>query len=111
MRSVFCCLLSLTVSVFAVACGSESESSENRNIKIEQRDSAAYRIGYEHARQLLERCYTTDEIRVELLDIRARETLIRTRLRPSAADAYIQGVRHAICNSGDTLAVVLFGGR
>ena len=62
-----------------------------------------------HAQRMLEQCTTTDMIRCELLDIRAREALIRSRMYPEAAQAYIQGFRHYIQESGDTLANTLFG--
>lgn len=93
------------------ACGSSSDKTDTttEDIEIEKRDSAIYRLGRAHAQRMLEQCTTTDMIRSELLDIRAREALIRSRMYPEAAQAYIQGFRHYIQESGDTLANTLFG--
>ncbi len=93
------------------ACGSSSDKTDTttEDIEIEKRDSAIYRLGRAHAQRMLEQCTTTDMIRCELLDIRAREALIRSRMYPEAAQAYIQGFRHYIQESGDTLANTLFG--
>lgn len=92
------------------ACGSSSDTTDatTEDIRIEKRDSAIYQLGRAHARRMLEQCTTTDMIRNELLDIRAREALIRSRMYPAAAQAYIQGFRHHIQESGDTLASTLF---
>ena len=89
------------------ACGSSSDKTDTTT--EEKRDSAIYRLGRAHAQRMLEQCTTTDMIRCELLDIRAREALIRSRMYPEAAQAYIQGFRHYIQESGDTLANTLFG--
>ena len=93
------------------ACGSSSDKTDTttEDIEIEKRDSAIYRLGRAHAQRMLEQYTTTDMIRCELLDIRAREALIRSRMYPEAAQAYIQGFRHYIQESGDTLANTLFG--
>jgi hypothetical protein len=90
------------------SCGS-SDNTNDADIKISSQDSAVYRLGRDHARRMLEQCATTDELRQELLDIRARETVIRSRMCPLSGDAYIQGVRHYIKEHGDTLADTLFG--
>ena len=87
------------------ACGSSSDKTDTttEDIEIEKRDSAIYRLGRAHAQRMLEQCATTDMIRSELLDIRAREALIRSRMYPEAAQAYIQGFRHYIQESGTRL--------
>lgn len=42
-----------------------------------------------------------------LLEVRARETDFRTRLRPSAADAYIKGFETTLTDSAPTLAAMI----
>lgn len=103
--------IAITGTLVTAACGSSSDTADTstEDIKVEKRDSAIYQLGRVHARRMLERCTTTDMIRNELLDIRAREALIRKRMYPKAAQAYIQGFRHHIQESGDTLAETLFG--
>ncbi|MDE7025434.1 MAG: hypothetical protein K2O88_06105 [Paramuribaculum sp.] len=95
-----------------VACGSGTQKNKDaamEDVVVEKRDSAVYMLGRSHARRMLEQCTTTDMLRNELLDIRARESLIRSRMYPEAGQAYIQGFRHYLQESGDTLAVTLFG--
>jgi len=104
-------ILTILGVLATTACGSSNDTTDTttEDIKIEKRDSAIYRLGRAHAQRMLEQCTTTDMIRNELLDIRAREALIRSRMYPEAAQAYIQGFRHYIQESGDTLANTLFG--
>ncbi len=99
------------VALAGASCGggAENVNADTQDIEVSQRDSAIYKLGRVHARRMLERCTTTDLLRNELLDVRARESLIKVRMHPEAAQAYIQGFRHAVCESGDTLAQELFG--
>lgn len=68
----------------------------------------AYDLGFRAASRMLSRCRTDNEIRNELLDLRAREYAIRTQVGSGAADAYINGIRTCIEQQSDTLAEVLF---
>lgn len=103
--------VAVCVALAGAACGGSAENvnADTQDIEVSQRDSAIYKLGRVHARRMLERCTTTDLLRNELLDVRARESLIKARMYPEAAQAYIQGFRHAVCESGDTLAQELFG--
>jgi len=98
-------LSALTAIIFLASCG-----NSNRTIpdSIAPEDSSAYNIGRNNARILLEKCTTETDIRRELLDMRARETNIRSRVGPKAADAYILGIKSYLIESGDTLASTLF---
>lgn len=109
-RIKFMSLLALS-SLFLFSCGDNSHATnaDIQDIVVEKQDSAIYRLGYRHGRRMLERCTSTDMLRNELLDVRARQSLIKARMRPEAANAYIQGFRHSIQESGDTLAETLFG--
>ncbi len=66
-------------------------------------------LGFRAASRMLSRCRTDNEIRNELLDLRAREYAIRTQVGSGAADAYLKGIRTCIEQQSDTLATVLFG--
>ena len=103
-------IISIFLGLCAGACGSSdaSEDTSSTDIVVEKRDSAVYLLGRAHARRMLEQCRTTDELRTELLDIRARESAIKSKMTPEAAQAYIQGFRHYIQENDDTLALTLF---
>lgn len=68
----------------------------------------AYDLGYRSAQRMLEQCGTASDIRNELLDLRAREYSIRTRLGADAADAYLIGIKAFLTERGDTLCRTLF---
>lgn len=95
----------LLICGLSAACSGKSQSQEGQSPKIiETADSPAYHLGQRHAEMMLNECRTTDEIRNRLLDLRAREHIIRTQIRQSAADAYIEGIESTVRTSGDTLA-------
>lgn len=88
--------------------GSGNQSSDDgTHHDIEPIDSPAYYLGRQHGQKLLYQATTTEELRSGLLDIRAREHIIRTQVSPSSADAYVEGVEQQILESGDTLATAL----
>lgn len=68
----------------------------------------AYDLGFRAASRMLSRCRTDNEIRNELLDLRAREYAIRSQVGSGAADAYIKGIHTCIEQQSDTLAATLF---
>lgn len=70
-------------------------------------DTVAWHLGVEHAAQLVTDCENDDERGLLLLDVRARETNIRSRLGNSAADAYIQGFEHELRQRSDSLARII----
>jgi len=95
----------LLICGLTAACSGSANSHEDQCPRIiEAADSPAYRLGQRHAETMLNECRTTNEIRNRLLDLRAREHIIRTQIRPSAADAYIEGIESTVRTSGDTLA-------
>lgn len=97
----------LLVCGLSAACsGSASQEDQSPRI-IAAADSPAYRLGQRHAETMLNECRTTNEIRNRLLDLRAREHIIRTQIRPSAADAYVEGIESTVRTSGDTLAAAI----
>ncbi len=97
------------LSIFSVtSCGcSSGNTCDSDSIPtrfVEKADSPAYYLGFDEGERLLEECKSRGEIRDRLLDLRAREHIIRSQMRESAADAYVYGVEQAIRQSGDTLA-------
>lgn len=70
--------------------------------------SSAFELGERCARKMIESSTTTDEIRDGLLELRAREYAIRCQAGEDAASEYLEGIRHYLIESGDTLANILF---
>lgn len=71
-------------------------------------DSTAWFLGEEHARALVRECRNDDERALRLLDVRARETNIRSRLGNTAANAYVGGFEYGLRAASDSLARVIF---
>ena len=109
--TIYATLITLLSTGIASSCGCSSETpsaSDSLQIRpVEKADSPAYHLGYNEGRRLLEECQSRGEIRDRLLDLRAREHIIRSQMKESAADAYIYGIEHAIRESGDTLAAAI----
>lgn len=104
-----CHTIALTLIASAISCsetGSADETAQQHH-KIEPADSPAYYLGRQHAQELMDQCSTTGQIRDRLLDLRAREHIIRSQISGSSADAYIEGVESQLSESGDTLANVI----
>lgn len=71
-------------------------------------DPSAYNLGQKCAEQLLNNGKSESTIQDMLLDIRAREYNIRTRVGDEAADTYINGFKTKLQEQGDTLYTTLF---
>lgn len=106
MKNVFFLITLITSLLASWSCG----GSDNQdvavyevNVEVEPIDSPAYKLGRSHAEAMLFECRTETEIRDRLLDLRAREHIIRTQTSPSSADAYIEGIESYIRESGDSL--------
>lgn len=101
----------LCAGLAGCACSSPNESPdavEATHVPVASRDSAAYKLGAEHALRMLERATDTVAIADALLDVRARETDIRRRLRDSAADAYVAGFTDMVAERNPQLASEIF---
>lgn len=96
------------IAIIATSCSSSTADTAAYSINIAPADSSAYRLGQQNAQSMLQECHNTNQIRDRLLEIRARETSIRTRISPSSADAFIYGFRTYLTESGDTLANTIF---
>ena len=111
-------LIILSALIFSFACGcscssighddSTTATDSIDNIAVAPRDSAAYLRGVADAASLLEVVSDSHHLHDGLLEVRARETQIRTTERQEAADAYIKGFRHHIQFHNDSLAHILF---
>lgn len=83
-------------------------SSDNGTKSGHMSAESAHAIGRSDAANMLDRCKTTDAIRDQLLELRAREYNIRCRMGDAAADSYISGIETYLQESGDTLHDTLF---
>ncbi len=101
-------LLALTLLILTASCSGNSDTSANNEPYISPADSSAFLLGRDNARAMLIECHTTNEIRDRLLELRARQTSIESRISASASQAYIHGIRSYLTESGDTLAQTLF---
>lgn len=116
--------LLLLISIPAFLCGcSSSESSDTNDsetpndapanepteIVVAARDSSVFFMGRRHAARMLDNHSHHDSICNELLELRARENDIRTRIDDDAANAYVAGIRAQIIESNTALADSLFG--
>lgn len=95
-------VLSLIISVFGCR-----KDNGTRTVIIDKRDSGAYKLGMRHGGMLLE-LTTEDSVQDFLLEVRARETNIRARLRNSAGEAYVEGFKDYVKAHSDSMAKVLF---
>lgn len=106
MRYLFAPILLLLLLPALFGC---KKGPASHTVIIDRRDSGAYRLGLEHGRILIEdKIVNEDSVRDFLLDIRARETNIRARLRQSAGDAYIEGFKDYVEQHSDSMAGILF---
>lgn len=64
-------------------------------------------LGRQHAAGLVSECHDDDERALRLLDVRARETIIRTRIGFEAADEYVAGFEEGLRQYSDSLARVI----
>lgn len=71
-------------------------------------DSAAWNLGVVHAGEFLKLRTDTVAMGDMFLEVRARETNFRKRLRPSAADAYVAGFETAIRRADPDLGHYFF---
>ncbi|MCM1110606.1 MAG: hypothetical protein NC336_05320 [Clostridium sp.] len=99
----------LLTAAALLCCGrSGNDSSGTARYRVAPEDSVAFKLGEEHGRALIENSNDTSAIADGLLEIRARETDIRSRIRPSAADAYVAGFEQYIREHAPDLAAKLF---
>lgn len=70
-------------------------------------DTSAWMLGSEHAADFVRECGDDDARGLRLLEIRARESNIRSRVGSSAADAYIDGFEYSLRQLSDSLASVI----
>lgn len=87
--------------------GYEADDAVSIDICFEG-DPSAYNLGRQCAEQLIHNAKSESEIRDQLLDIRAREYNIRTKVNDEAADTYIAAFKAKLQESGDTLYTTLF---
>ena len=99
-----------SATILLTACqnvGYEAEDAVSLDICFEG-DPSAYNLGRQCAEVLLKNGHRESEIQDMLLDIRAREYNIRTKVGNEAADTYISAFKTRLQESGDTLYNTLF---
>lgn len=79
-----------------------------KEMDVSPRDSSLYQMGQRHAADLLENYTDDDDLGERLLEIRAREANIRTRVDNDAADAYLYGFTSYIADRDPVMATRLF---
>lgn len=94
--------LAAVISIFA----GMASSSEQRDA-AQATDSEAWALGRRHAAALVRECADDDQRALRLLDVRARETNIRSRIGDAAADDYIRGFEEGLRENSDSLARVI----
>lgn len=107
MKQFFIPAITIIAASTACSCGSSDNADSavyEVKVEVEPIDSPAYKLGRSNAEDMLRECDKETEIRDRLLDMRAREHIIRTQVSQSSANAYIEGVESYIRESGDTLA-------
>lgn len=87
----------------------EATAGIPRDAHVAPADTSAWYLGMEHAEFLVNGCHNDDERALMLLDVRARESNIRSRLGDNAADAYIKGFKHSLRLNSDSLSSVILG--
>lgn len=108
-KILYCISILFLTSIPLSSCSGSSDKTDpaDSTCIVEPIDSPAFKLGEKHAIELLNDCRTTNELRDRLLDLRAREHIIRTQIRTTAADAYIKGIESKLKESGDTLAAAI----
>lgn len=104
MRLLLICGVTL-LSAMLSACS--SGGGETKTV-IAPRDTAAYNRGMEDARRMLDDVRDEASLHDALLEVRSRETYIHDKIRPEAAEAYVEGFKDFIRAHNDSLARVLF---
>lgn len=104
---LFSCLLAACL----LSCNREKESSDSRNVdktEIAPRDKDVYDMGRRHAAYIINHYSYSDSLAYQLLEIRARETELATRVDRQAADAYIAGFTQYVRSEAPELADSIF---
>lgn len=106
------------ITLLACSCSSGSkttpadEQSTNRppleTVEIAPRDSDIFLMGQRHAAYMLDNSTRIDSIARQLLEVRARETEIESKVDRAAADAYIAGFTSYIRSENPELADSIF---
>lgn len=108
MRQIRIITIALAITAMLGSCSSGGDKTTEKVHNDPAQTVRAFQLGREDANALLDQCDTPQQLRLRLLDVRARITNIRTRVSPEAADDYVTGFRLALEERGDTLASTLF---
>lgn len=103
------CLVALALA--SAGCSRSNRAADERLPEPAasiDKTSEAYRLGTSHADELLSTCHDNSSRHDKILDVRARASLIESRLGSQAAGDYSAGFRDRLVEKGDTLGTVLF---
>lgn len=93
------------------SCSRKAEVNDNQNAaqtEISPRDKDIYDMGRRHAAYIINHYLYSDSLGYQLLEVRARETELTTRVDRKAADAYIAGFSNYIKEEAPELADSIF---
>lgn len=94
-----------------LSCGRENGSSNGQNVdktEIAPRDKDIYDMGRRHAAYIINHYSYSDSLAYQLLEVRARETELATKVDRQAADAYIAGFTQYVRSEAPELADSIF---
>lgn len=89
-------------------CGCGKRPTTDAPGQVADKDTAAYNLGIKHGVETGRLLPDTDAVADRLLEIRARQTNIKTNFRNSAAEAYILGVSNGIAKTDSALYNLIF---
>ena len=109
-RFIINIIIAIILTAATSSCGGSSRDSHNdnyRDISI-QKESQAYKSGYDEAKKMLDENLPKEQIHSRLLDTRARIYLIEQRHNKVEAANYQQGFVDGIKENNPTLASEIF---
>ncbi len=104
-------LLPLLIAGTLLSCSRHDNNPTGENIEkteIAPRDKDIYDMGRRHAAYIINHYSHTDSLAYQLLEIRARETELATRVDRQAAYAYIAGFTAYVRSEAPELADSIF---
>lgn len=116
MNRIYIAIIALSICSCSCNSGEKSTDATEQTAatpsptvtEVAPRDSDIYQMGRRHAAYMLDTYTHVDSIARQLLEVRARETEIETKVDRAAADAYIAGFTSYIRSENPQLADSIF---
>lgn len=105
---ILAAIITIISSPLTQSCSCDSNVTPTAKPSTRIKDREAYELGAQHASRLLENAENEDMVQDALLDVRARQTNIESKLGRQSASDYERGFSDFIRQHCDSLARIIF---